>query len=162
MSLNIRAAHERDAEAILGIMLPIIRAGETYALPLDMSEQAALAYWMDPSKHTFVAVEGELVLGTYYLTTNQQGGGAHVCNCGFMVSKTASGRGVARAMCEHALKAARSHGYLAMQFNFVLSTNTRAIRLWESMGFGIVGRLPDAFEHPQEGFVDALVMHQTL
>jgi len=158
VSLMIREASPEDAEAILGIIMPIIRAGETYALPRDASEQGAIAYWMPPDKSTFVALEGDEIIGTYYLTANQMGGGAHVANCG----SDASGRGVARAMCEHALATAREAGYRAMQFNFVVSTNTRAIALWESMGFDIVGRLPRAFEHPREGFVDAFIMYQEL
>ena len=162
VSLLIRDAREQDIEAILGIIMPIIRAGETYALPRDASEQGALAYWMAPTKSTFVALEGDQVIGTYYLTANQKGGGAHVANCGFMVAPQASGKGIARAMCEHAMTMARDDGYRAMQFNFVVSTNTRAIALWERMGFETVGRLPGAFDHPAEGYVDALVMYRQL
>ena len=162
MTLLIREALESDGQAILEIILPVIREGETYALDRDMSAEAALEYWMAPTKTTFTAVDGGHVLGTYYLTRNQGGGGAHVCNCGFMVAPEASGKGVARAMCEHALATARDQGYRAMQFNFVVSTNTRAIALWERMGFDVVGRLPRAFHHPNEGLVDALIMYQKL
>ena len=162
MSLLIREALEGDREAILEIILPVIRAGETYALDRDLSAEAALGYWMALTKNTFAALDGDQVLGTYYLTSNQAGGGSHVCNCGFMVAPEASGKGVARAMCEHALATARDHGYRAMQFNFVVSTNTRAIALWERMGFDVVGRLPRAFNHPANGYVDALVMYQEL
>lgn len=163
MTLKIRKAQGRDADAILGIILPTIRAGETYALDPDMSAEAALSYWTEHTKQTFAAVDepGEII-GTYYLTPNQQGGGAHVANCGFMVSAQASGKGAARAMCKHALETARTAGYRAMQFNFVVESNTRAIGLWERMGFEVVGRLPSAFEHPKDGFVDALVMYQEL
>jgi len=101
-------------------------------------------------------------VGTYYLRANQAGGGRHVCNCGYVTKATASGRGIARAMCLHSLALARSRGYRAMQFNFVVSTNERAVRLWQSLGFEIVGRLPGAFRHPIQGFVEALVMYQTL
>jgi GNAT superfamily N-acetyltransferase len=127
-----------------------------------MGEQEALAYWLGPDKKTFVAEDNGLVLGTYYMRPNQAGGGRHVCNCGYMTHSSASGRGVARQMCEHSLNFARSQGYRAMQFNFVVSTNERAVRLWQSLGFEIAGRLPLAFQHPALGFVDALVMHQTL
>lgn len=160
--MHIRKANAQDRDAILGIILPIIRDGSTYALAPDMSEEEALAYWMAPAKHTLVAVHEGQVVGTYYLTANQAGGGAHVCNCGFMVSPDAAGQGVARAMCKHALSFAKEAGFLAMQFNFVVSTNTRAVRLWENLGFDTVGRLPCAFHHPSEGFVDALVMHRVL
>src|SRR5207253_1017974 len=105
--------------------------------------------------------DGEL-LGTYYLRPNLAGGGRHVCNCGYMTSAAAEGRGVARAMCAHSLERARERGFRAMQFNCVVSTNERAVRLWESFGFAVVGRLPRAFEHPKRGFVDALVMFRSL
>ena len=102
------------------------------------------------------------MLGTYYLRANQAGGGGHVCNCGYMTDSAAAGRGVARAMCAHSLELAREQGFRAMQFNFVVSTNTRAVALWEGMGFAVVGRLPGAFRHPAQGYVDALVMHRSL
>ena len=127
-----------------------------------MTEADALAHWMAADKETFVDEEDGLVLGTYYIRSNQPGGGAHVCNCGYVTSAAASGRGIARRMCEHSLNHARSRGYRAMQFNFVVSTNERAVRLWQSLGFAIVGRLPLAFSHPTQGYVDALVMYQSL
>jgi ribosomal protein S18 acetylase RimI-like enzyme len=127
-----------------------------------MSEFEALGYWMAPDKETFVAEEDGRILGTYYMRPNQAGGGRHVCNCGYMTSPAAAGRGVAGGMCGHSLDRARARGYRAMQFNFVISTNERAIRLWQRMGFGIVGRLPNAFLHPSAGYVDALVMYQPL
>lgn len=158
----IRKADPDDAAAIASIIMPTIREGVTYALDADMAEADALAYWMGADRETFVALDGGGVVGTYYLRPNQAGGGRHVCNCGFMTSASATGRGVARRMCAHALQHARARGFQAMQFNFVISTNERAVRLWQSMGFQIVGRLPSAFNHPQEGFVDALVMYQAL
>ncbi len=142
--------------------MPVIRAGETYTLDRDMSEADALAYWLSGEKETFVAEADGAILGTYYMKPNQAGGGAHVCNCGYMTAAAATGRGVARAMCAHSLEYAKARGYLAMQFNFVVSTNVRAVALWERMGFGVVGRLPMAFTHPSEGFVDALVMMRAL
>ncbi len=160
--MEIRLASAQDSPAIWAIIGPTIRAGETYALDREMSEEAALAYWLGPDKETFVAEEDGQVLGTYYLRANQAGGGRHVCNCGYMTSAAASGRGVARTMCLHSLDHARARGFAAMQYNFVVSTNDRAVRLWESLGFAIVGRLPGAFRHPTSGYVDALVMFQTL
>ena len=162
IAMLIRTAQPEDAPAIWSIIEPIIRAGETYTLDHDMTEEHALAYWMGPDKETFVAEEGGIVLGTYYMRPNQAGGGRHVCNCGFIVNDKASGRGIAGRMCEHALSHARSRGYRGMQFNFVVSTNERAIRLWQKLGFEIVGRLPLAFHHPVQGHVDALVMFQSL
>lgn len=160
--LLIRRATSADTGAIWRIIGPTIRAGETYALDRDLPEAAALNYWMGPDRETFVAEVHGQILGSYFIRANQAGGGAHVCNCGYMTAAEAAGRGVARAMCAHSLDHARSAGFRAMQFNFVVSTNTRAVKLWQTMGFDIVGRLPGAFAHPTEGDVDALVMFQTL
>jgi ribosomal protein S18 acetylase RimI-like enzyme len=127
-----------------------------------MSRADAFAFWFAPGHEVFVAEDGGRVVGTYFLRPNQKGGGAHVANCGYVTAPDATGRGVARAMCEHSLAHARARGFRAMQFNFVVSTNERAVRLWESLGFEIVGRLPGAFEHPAHGFVDAYVMFRSL
>jgi ribosomal protein S18 acetylase RimI-like enzyme len=156
----VRPAVAGDADAIWDIMEPTIRAGETYALPPDWPRADALAYWWSPAHTVFVAEDGGQVVGTYYIRANQRGGGDHVANCAFM---TAAGRrGVATAMCTHALQYAAAAGYGAMQFNFVVSTNIRAIALWQRFGFEIVGRLPGAFRHETLGPVDALVMYRKL
>jgi ribosomal protein S18 acetylase RimI-like enzyme len=158
----IRPATKDDAAAIWSIMEPTIRAGETYALPREMSETEALSYWMGPGRETFVAVDDGQIVGTYYLRANQAGGGDHVANCAYMTAPAAAGRGIGRRMCEHSLEHARSRGFRAMQFNFVVGTNERAVRLWKSLGFEVTGRLPLAFSHPALGYVDALVMYRTL
>lgn len=137
-------------------------AGETYALPRDWSRAEALAYWFSPAHEVFVAEADGSVVGTYFIQANQLGGGSHVANCGYVTDPAATGRGVARAMCAHSLGHARTRGFRAMQFNFVISTNERAVKLWQSFGFQIAGRLPGVFRHPKLGFVDALVMHLTL
>ena len=155
----IRAATAADHDAIWAILEPVIRAGETYALDRDLSRDAALAYWFSPGHAVFVTDDG---LGTYYLRRNQAGGGAHVANCGYMTAENAGGRGIARAMCTHSLDEARARGFKAMQFNFVVSTNARAVKLWESFGFTTLCRLPEAFAHPHDGHVDALVMFRAL
>ena len=160
--MQIRKAQPADASAIAEIIVPTFRDGSTYAIDPDISETDALAYWLAPGKETFVAEADGAIVGTYYIRPNQAGGGRYVCNCGYMTRIGATGRGIARAMCLHSLAHARSRGYRAMQFNFVVSTNERAVRVWESLGFGVVGRLPGAFRHPTQGFVDALVMYQTL
>ena len=160
--MHVREAKANDATAVAAIILPVIREGATYALDPDMTEADALAYWMGHDKETFVAEQNGVLLGTYYMRPNQAGGGRHVCNCGYMTHAAAGGRGIARRMCEHSLGYARSRGYRAMQFNFVISTNARAVRLWQSLGFEIVGRLPAAFRHPTHGYVDAFVMHRLL
>jgi ribosomal protein S18 acetylase RimI-like enzyme len=157
----IRPAVPDDDDAIRRIITPVIRAGETYALPRDWTEAEALAYWGSPGHTVFVA-DDDAVVGTYYIRPNQRGGGGHVANCAFMTAASATGRGVAGAMCAHALQYAAAAGYKAMQFNFVVSTNTRAVALWRRFGFEIVGRLPGAFRHPTLGLVDALVMYRAL
>ena len=160
--MHIRPANEDGADAIWRILEPIIRAGETYALPRGMSRRDALAYWFSCDHEIFVAQDGGEIVGTYYLRPNQQGGGAHVANCAYMTAPSVSGRGVGRAMAVHSLDHAKARGFRAMQFNFVVASNERAVRLWQELGFGIAGRLPGAFAHPTLGFVDALVMYRDL
>ena len=161
-ALVIRPATEADEAALWRILEPVIRAGETYPLPRDMSQAEALTYWRQPSHAVFVAEQDNgsqrTIVGTYYQRANQAGGGAHVANCGYMTASDATGRGVATAMCEHSLAEARRCGFRAMQFNFVIASNERAVRLWQHCGFDIVGRLPAVFQHPRLGYVDALVM----
>jgi L-amino acid N-acyltransferase YncA len=162
-ALVIRPARAGDAEAIWRVLEPTIRAGETYALPPDMTRDEALAYWTARDRDTFVAADADgRVLGTYFVRANQAGGGAHVANAGYVTAGWAAGRGVARAMCEHSLAHARARGFRAMQFNFVVSSNDRAVRLWRHLGFDVVGRLPLAFRRPSGEYVDALVMFRAL
>ena len=160
--MNIRLSTNDDRDAIWAILEPMIRRGETYPLPRDMSREAALEFWFSAEKETFVYEENGAVLGAYFLKANQQGGGAHVANCGYVTAEQAQGRGIARAMCLHSLERAKQRGFRAMQFNFVVSTNERAVKLWRDLGFEIVGRLPEAFRHPELGLVDAFVMYQHL
>lgn len=160
--MRIRPATPTDASAMWSILEPIVRAGETYALPREMSREEVLAWWHGPGHEVFVAEDEGTVLGTYFIHPNQQGPGSHVSNCGYATAPWATGRGIARAMCAHSLEHARARGYRAMQFNIVVSTNAPAVHLWTAMGFQTLCRLPGAFRHPQEGFVDALVMYRTL
>ena len=159
--IEIRRLKAGDAKSLWSMLAPAFRAGDTYTIDPGISEQDAVAYWTSPEKTTFLAV-GKQPLGTYYIKANQQGGGTHVCNCGFVTDFAARGQGVASAMLHHALATARDRGYRAMQFNFVVATNEGAIRLWERAGFDTVGRLPAAFLHPRRGYVDALVMYKSL
>jgi len=158
---TIRPAGE-DEPALAGLLLPVFRKGDSYAVDPTMTAADAVAYWRAPEKSVFLAEMGGVTQGTYYLRPNQGGGGAHVCNCGYVTAEAARGRGVARAMLEHSLAEARARGFRAMQYNFVVSTNTRAIDIWTRAGFDTVGRLPGAFRHPTEGYVDALVMFRSL
>jgi ribosomal protein S18 acetylase RimI-like enzyme len=158
----IHPATEADRDAIWAILEPMLRAGETYPQARDISREEALGFWFSPEKEVFVWKEDGATLGTYFLKANQVGAGAHVANCGYVTSVKAEGRGIARAMCLHSLERAKERGFRAMQFNFVVSSNTRAVKLWSSLGFETVGRLPQVFEHPTLGFVDALVMYRKI
>lgn len=160
--MNIREATQGDWPGIWKIFQVVVGAGDTYSYAPDTSEDDARRLWAIPPAKTYVAVENGAILGTYMLRPNQPGLGAHVGNAGFMVIPDASGRGVGRAMGEHALEQARLQGYKAMQFNFVVSTNERAIALWKSLGFSIVGTVPGAFDHREKGLVDIHIMHRRL
>jgi len=160
---EIREYRESDWPGTWPILQETIRAGDTYTFsPQSTAEEIRLA-WVEVPAKTFVACEPEgQILGTYFIKANQPGLGAHVCNCGYVVAATAQGRGIASLMCEHSQAQALALGFRAMQFNFVVSTNIRAIRLWERSGFAVVGRLPGAFNHRRLGYVDALVMFKQL
>lgn len=160
--LVLRAATPADHPAVWDILGPVFRAGETYAIDPAISREGALAYWFGPGREVRLAEAEGVVLGSYYIRPNAEGGGAHVCNCGFVTAPAAQGKGVARAMLAEALDRAAQSGYRAMQFNFVISTNTRAVALWQTAGFQIAGRLPGAYLHPTLGYVDALVMYRSL
>lgn len=160
--MQIRPATDADHAAVLAIVAPTLAAGETYSIATDLDDVGVLAYWFGPSHEVFVAEDGGVTLGTYYLMANQAGGGAHVANCGYMTAPAAQGKGIARAMCEHSLVRAKERGFRAMQFNHVVSTNTRAVALWQKLGFAIVGTLPQAFNHPTYGYVDSYVMFRAL
>ena len=160
--LNIRPATERDREAIWNIFHEIVVAGDTYAFDPNMSREEALAYWFRDDTHTYVAEKNGGIVGTYILRPNQSGPGSHVANAAFMVASDAQSSGVGRRMAEHCLSEARRMGFRAMQFNFVVSTNTAAIHLWKQLGFKIVGALPGAFRHPEKGYVDVYVMFRSL
>jgi GNAT superfamily N-acetyltransferase len=158
----IRPAERRDEDAIWRIFHAVVEPGDTYAFPPETTRQEALAIWMSPSVHAYVALDDDEVVGTYFLKANQPGRGSHVSNAGFMVAPSAQGRGVGRAMGEHCLAEARRLGFRAMQFNFVVSTNEPAVALWKKLGFEIIGTVPDAFDHPTLGLVDTYVMFRSL
>jgi len=143
-----------------------VQAGDTLVFPPDCDEQSAREFWLLPAPgRVFVAIDepGGAIVGSSYVKPNQPGLGGHVANAAFMVATSASGRGVGRALAEHAIEWAREANFSAMQFNFVVSTNTRAIALWKSLGFAIIGTIPQAFAHQGLGRkVDAFVMHRFL
>ena len=160
--VNIRPAAEPDRDPIWNIFHEIVAAGDTYAFDPGMSREEALAYWFRAGTRTYVAENDGRVVGTYLLRANQPSPGSHVANAAFMVAQDARGKGVGRKMAEHSLAEARRLGFRAMQFNFVVSTNTSAIHLWQQLGFKIVGTLPGAFRHPRAGYVDVYVMFRLL
>jgi ribosomal protein S18 acetylase RimI-like enzyme len=160
--MKIRAASEADRDTVWNIFQEIVAAGDTYAFDPKMSREEALAYWFRADTHTYIAEKDGHVVGTYILRPNQLGPGSHVANAAFMVASDAQRSGVGRSMAEHCLDEARRMGFRAMQFNFVVSTNTPAIHLWEQLGFKIVGTLPGAFHHPEKGYVDVYVMYRSL
>jgi L-amino acid N-acyltransferase YncA len=160
--LAIREASTHDNDPIWEIFRAVVATGDSYAFDPEIPREEGLAYWFHSGTRTYVAESEGRVVGTYILRPNQPALGSHVSNAAFMVSPSARGRGIGRAMGEHCLLEARRLGYRAMQFNFVVSTNTAAVRLWERLGFTVVGTLPGAFRHRTLGFVDAYVMFQTL
>jgi L-amino acid N-acyltransferase YncA len=160
--VDIIPATPDHAESIWAIFHEVVAAGDTYVFDPNISREEALSYWLSPSAHTFVAVEGDSVSGTYILKKNQPGLGSHVANAAYMVPSSARGRGIGSLMCAHSLDQARSLGFTAMQFNLVVSTNAAAVSLWKKHGFRIVGTLPKVFRHPKFGEVDAFVMHRFL
>jgi ribosomal protein S18 acetylase RimI-like enzyme len=178
--MKIRPATDVDRDAVWNIFHDVVAAEDTYALDPNISREDALAYWFAHGTHTYVVeIDPESVgeadsfpgaavnpnpvtAGTYILRPNQSGGGSHVANAGFMVSASARGHGIGRAMAEHCLSEARRLGFRAMQFNYVISTNTAAIRLWQDLGFEIVGTLANAFRHPDKGYVDVYVVYRSL
>jgi len=146
-TVTIREATDCDRDAIWEIFRATVAPGDSFVYDPNTSREEAMAYWFAAGTRTYVAEEDGKVVGSYILRPNRPGLGNHVANAGFMVDPTARRSGIARTMGEHALDEARRLGYRAMQFNFVISTNESAVRLWQRLGFRIVGTLPDAFRH---------------
>jgi ribosomal protein S18 acetylase RimI-like enzyme len=161
--ITIEAIKPEEWREAWKIMQPVFATGDTCAYAPDITEAEAFAAWIKGSEATFVAKDdhGALV-GIYYLKANQPGLGSHVANAGYVVSKDARNRGIAGELCEHSQAEAKRRGFLAMQFNFVVSTNEVAVKLWQKLGFQIAGRVPEGFRHAQLGLVDTLVMWKKL
>jgi ribosomal protein S18 acetylase RimI-like enzyme len=162
VEIRIRSADHSDHDAIWEIFREVITAAETYPIDRDIPREEALRYWFQHHAHVCVAQSNDKIVASYTLHPNQADGGAHVANAALLVAKDARGRGIGRAMGEHCLNEARRLGFRAMQFNFVVSTNQSAVKLWQDLGMKIVGTLPGAFRHPQKGYVDVYVMYQSL
>ncbi|HEX8955535.1 MAG TPA: GNAT family N-acetyltransferase [Burkholderiaceae bacterium] len=160
--MQIRKATEADFVAMWGIFHAVVASGDTYVFSPNTSREEAHIYWLGPDIASYVAEIDGSVAGFYKLVPNQRDLGSHVANASFMVSPAAHGQGVGKAMGRHCLREAKKAGYLAMQFNFVVSTNEGAVALWKNLGFAIVGTLPKVFRHARLGYVDAYVMHRFL
>lgn len=162
--MRIREATPGDWPAIWPFLHGIVAAGEIYTFPRDLGEEQARAMWLlEPPGRTVVAVDEDgTVLGTAKMNPNHMGPASHIASASFMVAPEHAGRGVGRALGEHVLEWARSAGYRAMQFNAVVETNTRAVALWRSLGFEILGTLPEGFHHPSKGYVGLHIMHRLL
>jgi L-amino acid N-acyltransferase YncA len=162
MPIEIRPAQSADADAVWRILEAVVRAGDTFLNAPDSSRADVEATWRGPGRSTYVAELDGTIVGAYLLQPNQPGLGSHVANASFAVAPEARGRGVGRAMGEHAIAEAREQGFRAMQFNAVVATNEPAIALWRDLGFEEVGRIPDAFHQRNERYVDTLVMYRRL
>lgn len=161
--IEIRPYQPNDWTVLWPILRATVAAGDSYAFPIDSSEAEIHKVWIETPNAVFVALDAnEKLVGSYFIKPNQPGLGSHVCNCGYVVASEARGLGIATEMCEHSQLEAVKMGFRAMQFNFVVETNERAVQLWQKLGFAIVGRLQGAFNHSRLGFVDAFVMYKTL
>ena len=160
--ITIREYNEADKEQIWKIIKPIIRKGDTYVFAPDSSRDNMLDYWCGEDKNTYVAISDEKILGTFFIKENQPDLGSHICNAGYMVAQEAQGKGIGRQMAEFSLKEAKRLGFKAMQFNFVVKSNAGAIRLWQKLGFEIIGEIPEAFQHSEKGLTNALIMYRKL
>lgn len=161
--MEIRNALESDKSAVWEIIRKVIAGGDTYVFDPDSSEEAIIEqYWFTPEKHTYVAEENGEILGTYWIKTNQPGLGDHVGNGAYMVSPEAIGKGIGKMMAEHSIEEARRLGFKSIQFNFVVKSNEVAVKLWKSVGFAVIGEIPDAFRHKQNGLTNAYIMYRKL
>jgi GNAT superfamily N-acetyltransferase len=160
--IEIRQATDSDKSAIWQIIKAIIARGDTYVFDPATPEKEIIDYWFAPDKHVYVAVKDAEVLGTFWLKPNQPGLGSHVCNAAYMVAPDSAGKGIGRLMGEYSLDEARRLGFTAMQYNFVVKSNTAAVRLWQSIGMEIIGEIPDAFDHTTNGMTNAYIMYRKL
>jgi len=164
MTFSLRPARLEDFEEIYDIFRQVLTEGETYSYTLEeMTPERSLAYWISaPDTFCTVADIGGKVVGVGALRRNRTGRANHVANASFMVHPDFRRQGIARALGEHVLKLAKSKGYQAMQYNFVVSSNETAVRRWQSLGFQVVGTLPKGYQHARLGLVDVYIMHRFL
>lgn len=162
LGMNIREAAETDKSAVWEIVKAVIAGGDTYVFDPESPENEMIAYWFSPEKYVYVAEDEGEILGTYWIKANQPGLGSHVGNGAYMVSPNAKGKGIGRKMAEHSIDEARRLGFHSIQFNFVVKSNEVAVNLWKSVGFEVIGEIPDAFNHAQNGLTNAYIMYRKL
>ena len=160
--LTFRKAEPTDKAAVWTILKSVISSGDTYAFLPNSSKKQMLNYWFSAEKHTYVAVLYDEIVGTFIMRANQLGLGSHIANAGYMTSPKHTGKGIGYKMGAFSLEEAKRLGYQAMQFNLVVKTNEGAVRLWQRLGFKIIGEIPEAFQHQQLGFVNAYIMYQKI
>ena len=161
--ISIRPATISDYDAIWQIIQHVISTGETYVFHPSSDKEKMLTYWCAPDAHVYVAVdENNDIAGTYVIRDNRPDLGSHVANGSYMVSPDHEGKGIGKLMGLHSIEEAKRLGYLAMQYNFVISTNIKAVTLWQSLGFKIVGEVPEAFYHHEQGYVSTYMMYRKL
>lgn len=160
--IKIDKTTDSDFESIWKIFHSVVKTGDTYAYSPDTTKEEAYEFWMPPHKHTYVAKIDNNIVGTYFIKPNQPGLGSHVANAAYMVDPEQHGHGIGKIMAKHSLKEARNLGFDAMQFNFVVSTNEAAVKLWHKMGFDIIGTIPKGFKHHTLGYVDTYILHRFL
>ncbi|MEJ1221888.1 GNAT family N-acetyltransferase [Sediminicola sp. 1XM1-17] len=162
MDLLIRKAKVEDQDAIWDIIKNVIKTGNSYVFYPDSSREKMINYWCPKDKHTFVALLDHKIMGTFLIKDNIPDNGSHVANASFMTHPDAHGKGIGYTMGLYSLEEARRLGYRAMQFNMVIKSNEPAVKLWTKLGFQIIGEIPEAFNHPINGYTNAYVMYQKL
>jgi len=160
--IDIRKAIDEDKPDVWKIVQAVIASGDTYVFAPDASEDEMTTFWFSPEKFTYVALIDGQIVGTFWLRPNQPGLGSHVGNAAYMVSPAEKGRGVGKRMAEYSLEESKRLGFTSMQFNFVVKSNTVAVRLWQSVGFRIIGEIPNAFRHKENGLTNAYIMYRNL
>ncbi len=162
MTFEIRKAIETDKNAVWQIIQAVISNGDSYTFAPDSPKEKMLKFWFGEDKETYIAVLDEEIVGTFIIKANQPDLGSHICNAGYMVSPKARGKSIGRKMAEFSLPEAKRLGFKAMQFNFVVKSNKIAVKLWQKLGFEIIGEIPEAFQHQDLGLVNALIMYRKL
>jgi len=160
--IEIRKALPSDYDRIWEIIQEVIATGDTYVFDPGSSKEKMLEYWCGQDKHTYIALRNSKIVGTFVIKDNQPGLGSHIANASYMTVPAASGQGIGMAMGEFSLEEAKRLGYRAMQFNIVIKSNERAVRLWKKLGFTIIGEIPEAFNHRRDGLTNAYIMYKKL